>query len=123
MSAETSPQSLEHLDYRRIFILVKISPVTIYHACDGTHTGDYAPSEGFEVFLSEVIWREFSYELIDQFPDMPDQPLRPEFRNFPGQRTIRLILKLGRKVKRVIRSLMLVCGSFMKQGGCIIASV
>lgn len=59
----------------------EISPVTIYHAVM-EHT-DYAPSEGFEVFLSEVIWREFSYELIDQFPDMPDQPLRPEFRNFP----------------------------------------
>ena len=59
----------------------EVSPVTIYHAIMD-HTG-HAPSEGFEVFLSEVIWREFSYELIDQCPDMPDQPLRAEFKAFP----------------------------------------
>ena len=59
----------------------ELSPVTIYHAVMD-HSG-HAPSEGLEVFLSEVIWREFSYELLDQFPDMPDQPLRPEFSAFP----------------------------------------
>ena len=59
----------------------EISPVTIYHAVM-EQTG-YAPSEGFEVFLSEVIWREFSYELMDQCPHMPDQPLRSEFNAFP----------------------------------------
>ena len=59
----------------------ELSPVTIYHAVMD-HSG-HAPSEGLDVFLSEVIWREFSYELIDQFPDMPDQPLRPEFAAFP----------------------------------------
>ena len=38
---------------------------------------------GAEVFLSEVIWREFSYELLDQSPHMPDAPLRSEFNAFP----------------------------------------
>ena len=58
----------------------EISPVTIYHAV--MQQSD-ALGQGPEVFLSEVIWREFSYELIDQFPAMPDAPLRKEFENFP----------------------------------------
>ena len=41
--------------------------MTIYHA-----VMERGLSEGLEVFLSEVIWREFSYELLDQFPHMPD---------------------------------------------------
>lgn len=58
----------------------EISPVTIYHA---VMQQEEALSQGPEVFLSEVIWREFSYELIDQFPAMPDAPLRKEFEQFP----------------------------------------
>ena len=57
----------------------EISPVSIYHrvmARGGLTTGA-------EVFLSEVIWREFSYELLDQSPHMPDAPLRGEFNAFP----------------------------------------
>ena len=56
----------------------EISPVTIYHA-----VMERGFSEGLEVFLSEVIWREFSYELLDQFPHMPDAPMKAEFGNFP----------------------------------------
>jgi len=59
----------------------EISPATIYHAV--MEQTDFAPSEGFDVFLSEVIWREFSYELLDQCPFMPERPLRPEFEAFP----------------------------------------
>lgn len=57
----------------------EISPVSIYHRVMARH--DRSP--GAEVFLSEVIWREFSYELLDQYPHMPQQPLRPEFAAFP----------------------------------------
>ena len=56
----------------------EISPVTIYHA-----VMERGLSEGLEVFLSEVIWREFSYELLDQFPHMPDAPMKAEFGKFP----------------------------------------
>jgi len=59
----------------------EISPVTVFHAVMEHAAG--APSRDAEIFISEVIWREFSYELLDQFAAMPDQPLRPEFGNFP----------------------------------------
>ena len=57
----------------------EISPVTIYHAVR-EHASSY---DGPEVFLSEVIWREFSYELLDQFPHMPDRPMKADFEKFP----------------------------------------
>ncbi len=39
--------------------------------------------KGAEHFISEVIWREFSYELLDQRPDMPQAPLKEAFSRFP----------------------------------------
>ncbi len=66
----------------------EISPVTIYHAVmekmaiDGDRTGG-AGHEGMDVFLSEVVWREFSYELLDQFPHMPHAPMKDDFAAFP----------------------------------------
>ncbi|XDZ64860.1 deoxyribodipyrimidine photo-lyase [Alphaproteobacteria bacterium LSUCC0684] len=59
----------------------EISPVTVFHAVM-EHAGG-APSADAETFIAEVIWREFSYELLDQFADMPDRPLRAEFEHFP----------------------------------------
>lgn len=59
----------------------EISPVTVFHAVMD-HAGG-APSADAETFISEVVWREFSYELLDQFAAMPQQPLRPEFDRFP----------------------------------------
>ena len=38
------------------------------------------PGEGF---LRELGWREFCHHLLYHFPELPDQPLRPEFRAFP----------------------------------------
>ena len=57
----------------------EISPVSIYHRV--MERG--LTNSGAEVFLSEIIWREFSHELLDQFPFMPDAPLRNEFSRFP----------------------------------------
>ncbi len=36
-----------------------------------------------EVFLKELLWREFSYHLIHHWPDLPEQAFRLEFNNFP----------------------------------------
>jgi deoxyribodipyrimidine photo-lyase len=36
-----------------------------------------------EKFLKEVLWREFSYHLLHLFPQLPDQPFKSEFSNFP----------------------------------------
>lgn len=38
---------------------------------------------GFETFYKELVWREFSYNLLYHWPDLPDEPFRPEFRAFP----------------------------------------
>ena len=36
-----------------------------------------------ETFLSEIAWREFSYNLLFHFPTLPCEPLRKEFNAFP----------------------------------------
>lgn len=36
-----------------------------------------------EKFLKEVLWREFSYHLLHLFPQLPDQPFKAEFVDFP----------------------------------------
>ncbi len=40
---------------------------------------------GGEAFARELIWREFSYQLLFHNPNLPDEPLRPEFAHFPWQ--------------------------------------
>ena len=39
-----------------------------------------------EVFLQELVWREFSYHLLYHFPHLPDRPLDARFATFPWQR-------------------------------------
>ena len=56
----------------------EISPVMIYH-----HVMARASGDGVKKFLAEIIWREFSYELLDQFPSMPETPLQEKFNSFP----------------------------------------
>ena len=46
------------------------------------HTAEQAAQEtgkGLEVFLSEILWREFAAYLLWHNPHMPEQPLRPDF--------------------------------------------
>ncbi len=38
-----------------------------------------ATGKGLEVFLGEILWREFSAYLLWHNPHMPEQPLRPDF--------------------------------------------
>jgi deoxyribodipyrimidine photo-lyase len=42
-------------------------------------------ARNIEAFLRELGWREFSWHLLFHFPDLPREPLRPEFRRFPWQ--------------------------------------
>jgi deoxyribodipyrimidine photo-lyase len=39
--------------------------------------------KGVEVFLKELLWREFSYHQLAQHPRMPDAPVREPFADFP----------------------------------------
>lgn len=36
-----------------------------------------------EKFLKEILWREFSYHLLHLFPQLPNQPFKAEFAEFP----------------------------------------
>jgi deoxyribodipyrimidine photo-lyase len=53
----------------------EISPLQIWHAAQGI--------AGAEPFLRQLVWREFSYHLLQHFPNTPTEPLRAEFAAFP----------------------------------------
>jgi deoxyribodipyrimidine photo-lyase len=44
------------------------------------------PKKDRERFLAELGWREFAHHLLYHFPQSTDEPLRPEFSQFPWQR-------------------------------------
>ncbi|WP_424812060.1 cryptochrome/photolyase family protein [Roseococcus sp. YIM B11640] len=58
----------------------EVSPRQVFHAARG---------EG--AFLKELYWREFSYHLLAHRPEMPEQPLRPEFARMPWRRDARAL--------------------------------
>ncbi len=43
-------------------------------------------SAGGEVFLKELLWREFSYHLLFHFPDLPEKPLQKAFAKMPWRK-------------------------------------
>ncbi|MEL6299074.1 MAG: deoxyribodipyrimidine photo-lyase [Pseudomonadota bacterium] len=44
---------------------------------------DKKTSKGAETFLKELVWREFSYHLLFNFPHLPVAPFREQFSAFP----------------------------------------
>ena len=59
----------------------EISPTAVWRAASASQkTGP-----GLETFLKEILWREFAAYLLWHHPEMPEQPLRPEFASFPWQ--------------------------------------
>ena len=62
----------------------EISPYQIWHATrSALAKANGILDRGGEKFLKELLWREFSYHLLHQFPDFPDQPFKPEYADFP----------------------------------------
>ncbi len=63
----------------------ELSPRQIWGAAFSRAGGDEAldPGTGIEVFLRELIWREFGYHILYHFPHLPDAPLKPAFAGFP----------------------------------------
>ncbi len=55
----------------------EISPAGVWH--DALAVG----GPGVGKFISELLWREFSYHLLWHFPHLPDRPLRPAFSAMP----------------------------------------
>ncbi|MFQ3591899.1 MAG: deoxyribodipyrimidine photo-lyase [Gemmataceae bacterium] len=63
----------------------EISPRRIWYAIlekFGVSQPTELPSGG-EVFLKEIVWREFAYQLLFHFPHTPTQPLRDDYARFP----------------------------------------
>lgn len=62
------------------------------------HFGEISPRRIFadglksnrgEVFLREIGWREFAYQLLIAFPHTPLKPLRKEFTHFPWKKNVK----------------------------------
>jgi deoxyribodipyrimidine photo-lyase len=56
----------------------EISPRTVWHAAAAAGT-----AKGVQVFLKELLWREFSISLLWQHKTLAEEPLRPAFKKFP----------------------------------------
>ena len=63
----------------------EVSPRQVWHAARA------AGAEGQDTFLKEILWREFSYHLLWHRPEMPETPLRAEYKNFPFEPDQRLL--------------------------------
>ena len=62
----------------------QISPRQVWQAI--THAQAEARGgviNGGEAYLRELVWREFCHHLLYYQPQMPEQPLQPNFANFP----------------------------------------
>jgi deoxyribodipyrimidine photo-lyase len=59
----------------------EISPYTLWHQChDQRHTAD---AKAREVWAKELVWREFSYHLLQEWPHLRSENFNPKFDNFP----------------------------------------
>ena len=67
----------------------QISPRQVWHAvldlCGlaASRRGTKEAPTGSEVFLREILWREFAHHLLVHFPHTDREPLRADFRKFP----------------------------------------
>lgn len=57
----------------------EISPRQVWHA---VREAGLADSDGGRTYLSEIGWREFSYNLLYHFPNLPDANFQPRFDKF-----------------------------------------
>lgn len=64
----------------------EISPRQCWHRARHHAAADPACMAGSEVFLKELLWREFSYHLLIEHPSLPDAPCREAFARFPWMR-------------------------------------
>jgi deoxyribodipyrimidine photo-lyase len=56
----------------------EISPRSVWHSAAALRMG-----RGVETFMKELLWREFSLNLLWQHKELRTQPIRPEFSAFP----------------------------------------
>ena len=58
----------------------EISPFEVWHQANNKMSG-----ENKKVFLSEIGWREFSYHLLYNFPNLQEENLKNNFNSFPWE--------------------------------------
>lgn len=59
----------------------EISPRQIWHAASSRRVS--GREKGIDAFLRELGWRDFCHHLLVLFPELPAEPFRPEFAQFP----------------------------------------
>lgn len=66
----------------------EISPRQCWHAVKTyLEKEDCQSNKGAETYLSEIGWREFSYHLLFNWPNLHNEAFRPEFSEFPWKGT------------------------------------
>ncbi len=63
----------------------EISPLRIWFEVKKFAANDAALQKQAMSYLRELGWREFSNHLLFHWPELPEQPFRPEFTDFPWQ--------------------------------------
>jgi deoxyribodipyrimidine photo-lyase len=61
----------------------EISPRSIWHAAFRAASEWPGRQNQVDTFLSELGWREFSYQLLSFFPGLPEESFKAPFRTFP----------------------------------------
>lgn len=64
----------------------EIGPRQVWHAVRSRAAGDSRLTMGSEVFLRELVWREFALHLLHHFPDLPEREFQVARRAFPWRR-------------------------------------
>eukprot|EP01037_Dinobryon_pediforme_P011920 gene11920-biopygen7247 len=63
----------------------EISARQVFQAANVARDAGDAPAYDIDKFLSEIGWREFSYSLLYQFPQLPERNFQSRFDAFPWQ--------------------------------------
>lgn len=63
----------------------EISPRQVWHAVCNVAAERPELTQDAHKFLSEVIWRDFTYQLLHTYPHLPTKPHAPKFEHFPWQ--------------------------------------
>jgi deoxyribodipyrimidine photo-lyase len=61
----------------------EISPRQVWAAAEQQKLATPQWSAAIDKFLAEIGWREFCYQLLDLFNEMPDEPFKEQFGGFP----------------------------------------
>lgn len=59
----------------------ELSPRQCWHAIEAA--ADESGRGGAEAYIRELYWREFSYNLLYHWPELPEKAFRPAFEHFP----------------------------------------